>query len=657
MPYYRRRRWQRFRRRNWYRNWRPRNTFRRRRRWRRRPRVRRKLQKLTIKEWQPKTIKKCCIKGLHCLFICTEETISRNYRMYEHSFTGEHWPSGGGFSVTKYSLDGLYEQHQLDRNWWTCTNQNLPLVRYLGCKIKLYQSWETDYIVNFNMTYPMVATKLLYLSCQPNFMMMNKHAVIVPSKLTQKLKRGYKTIKLRPPHQMSNRWFFAKDLSKVGLAMITASAASLDHFYIATDKLSNNCSFESLNPYFYKKHDFIQPGVNGYSLQQTGTIEKRLFSTTVKIQPTNIATLKPTTAGLTYLGNSKIDTPGLPVLASNKTNYLDTKTNWGNPFHSDAILVPDHLLVTNENWESLKTLISGDQPLNAKFTIPSDLPTQRIRYAPDRDTGVGNKVYLKSVGRDTTGWEPPHNEELISEGFPIWALLFGFVSWQIKLGEANNIYRAYVLVIESKFFKPELPYYIPIDDDFLEGKSSYIPSDEQIQQIPDDKNNWYPSLKYQLKAIENIVRTGPGIPKLGGRKSVEAKCFYKFYFKFGGNPPKMDSVNNPAEQETYPVPNYQPQTYSLQDPTMPQEYYLYQFDEHQGIITKQAAKRIAMHKETQKALFSTTGKMDAATYQAQTDSDSSEEQEDTETLKLKLRKLKRQRQHLEQQIQYMMDHA
>lgn len=570
--------------------------------------------------------------------------------MYEHSFTGEYYPGGGGFSVTKYSLDGLYEQHQLDRNWWTNSNTNLPLVRYTGCKIKFYQSWEVDYICNYSLTWPMVATQLLYQSCQPSFMMMNKNSIIVPSKITHKLRKGYKTVKFKPPHEMLNRWYFAKDLSKVGLLMLTAAAASLDHYYIATDNLSNNCTFYSLNPYFYMRHDFILYPINGYVLQQTGTIETRLFTTKSPVTETNIANMKPQDQ-LTYMGNSKIDTEGTNLTNTNKDTYFDNKNLWGNPFNHEVLQVHNHLLITRLSITELKTKFKDNSQLGTDFQIPANSTHEPIRYAPDRDTGAGNEIYLLSVSRDTGTWDPPHDEQLIASGYPLWSLLYGFISWQVKLSHIQNIYRSYVLVIKSQFLKPQLPYYIPIDEDFIEGKSAYIPDTETVQQLHQDQQNWYPCVQYQLKSIEQIVRTGPGIPKLGGRKSVEAKILYKFYFKFGGCPPKMDMVNDPAKQETYPVPGYQPSTYSLQNPSMPQEYYLYQFDETDGILTKRAAKRITSHKKTEKTLFSTTGKMDAQAQETTTDS---EEEEDPTLLKIKLRQLRRQRIQLEQQIEQLM---
>ncbi len=83
--------------------------------------------------------------------------------------------------------------------------------------------------------------------------------------------------------------------------------------------------------------------------------------------------------------------------------------------------------------------------------------------------------------------------------------------------KVTNIYKSYVLVIISNFLKPQLPYYIPIDDEFIEGKSPYIPDTITQQQLHEHQQNWYPSLQYQLRAIRKNVRTGPGhFPKFRG---------------------------------------------------------------------------------------------------------------------------------------------
>ncbi len=437
-------------------------------------------------------------------------------------------------------------------------------------------------------------------------MLMNNKKIVVPSKLTKPTKKGYITVKFRPPNLMSNRWFFAKDIAKTGLLMLTVSATSLDNYYIATDKTSNNCTFTSLNSYFWKQHDFIQPSIFGYSPSIVGTVQKKIFSTTQLItDTTDLSQKKPSELGLTYLGTTKTYTEGKQI-EKNNTNYFTEHTKWGNPFTHENLTVGNNLLTTNKGIEELKTQLidNFEQNLPAGFfTKPTEPLLHKIRYAPDRDTGVGNKVYLKSVLRDDSGWEPPSNENLICEGFPLWAELYGFLDWQTKLAEATNIKRSYVLVIESSFLDPKLPYYIPIDHDFIEGVSPYYDPNNTPHRTHEDDQNWYPCTLYQYKSIENIVRTGPGIPKLGTRKAVEAKILYNFYFKFGGTPPPMSWVDNPEEQIKYPIPNNKQQTTSLQSPGIPLQTFLYNFDTKRYELTKKAADRLKTDWSTKKTVF------------------------------------------------------
>ncbi len=107
----------------------------------------------------------------------------------------------------------------------------------------------------------------------------------------------------------------------------------------------------------------------------------------------------------------------------------------------------------------------------------------------------------------------------------------------------------------------------------------------------------------QYETINNICASGPGTPKLGLQKTTEAKCKYTFYFKFGGNPPKMSEIEDPGEQHSYPIPNNLTGRSTIESPTEPIHTFLYNFDTKRDIITTKAAKRIKKDYETKKSLF------------------------------------------------------
>lgn len=595
------------------------------------------------------------------LFITNQETLSRNFRMWEHSIIPEKYPGGGGFSITKFNLGGLYEMHEYDRNWWTSTNQNLPLVRYTGCKIKFYKSAEVDYVVNFSYCNPMKATMLMFHSCQPSFMMMNPDCIIVPSKITQPKGKPYISRRFRPPDQLENRWYFSHDFEGQGLLMMTCAAASLDHYYIATNNSSNNITFISLNTNFWHRHDFIQPPAEGYSQQIIGTNTKHMWTTKQHItNETQIQTLK--FKQLIYLGTTKENLPGQEYQGTTDTDWNQHFTNhklWGNPFRQEYLNGTDTILISTSPISVLKPQFKNSETVlgAGKFTFPTHSLLQKCRYSPDRDTGVGNKVYLKSTIRDTSGWEPPTKEELISEGFPLWILLFGFLDWQRKLGEATQITRTYVLVIESHFIDPLLPYYVVLDYNFLHGTSPYQNPEEGII-TPDDMNNWYPQTLYQTETIEKIIQCGPGTAKLGGRKSVEAKIRYRFYFKWGGCVPKMDNITDPSKQPMWPLPSNKFSPYALQNPATPPEAYLYQFDVYKDLITKSAAKRMQKHWQIRKLLFSDSSRLDPEPIEAPeaetTSSGTEDSEKEEETLFKRLLQQRKKQRRLQYQLLRLM---
>lgn len=199
----------RYRYRRYRRRWRrPRPTiFRRfyRRRWVRRRRSKRKLKKIKIKQFQPQSIRKCNIKGPICLFQTTNTRIDRNFDSYELSEVPEHLPGGGGWGIKVYSLEALFAEHAYARNVWTHSNNNLPLVRYTGCKIKLFQSEYVDYTVTYTNQTPMTSTLGMYNTMQPSIHNLMQHRIVVPSIKTFKRRKPWITRYISPPTQLENK--------------------------------------------------------------------------------------------------------------------------------------------------------------------------------------------------------------------------------------------------------------------------------------------------------------------------------------------------------------------------------------------------------------------------------------------------------------------
>ncbi len=105
--------------------------------------------------------------GFAPLFLTTSARVTNNFTCYKESTAPYHFPGGGGWSINNFTLNSLYENHLTLQNWWTVSNDNMPLIRFTGCTIYLYRAAEVDYLFQYNNSYPMTATKLTYTSMHP----------------------------------------------------------------------------------------------------------------------------------------------------------------------------------------------------------------------------------------------------------------------------------------------------------------------------------------------------------------------------------------------------------------------------------------------------------------------------------------------------------
>nr|UGV35268.1 MAG: ORF1 [TTV-like mini virus]UGV37058.1 MAG: ORF1 [TTV-like mini virus] len=657
MPYYWRP-WRRRRRRFWRR--RARKTFRR-RFWRRRPyRVRhfkRKLKKIIVKQWQPPKINKLKIQGMYPLYEGTTERLVNNNTQWIDSTAPHDYPGGGCFSINVFSLNALYELHTKARNWWTHSNCNLPLIRYTGCKMQLYRSTNSDYIFVYSNCGSMKATEQMFQSTQPSVLALNKHKVIVTCDPHNTKRKPYKTVRIRPPSTLTNKWYFQQELANIPLLMTITSAASLGRYYIPSTAISTTIGFETLNTDFFQYHNFKTPqATTGYKPND------QFLMFALEGLTTTVETAKY--VNLIYLANTKDFTPGTPLGDKNYTldndwhgrveTYFSTLKSWGNPFYSpymdnDA----PHVLVTNKSLLDIKTAAKMNKGQNKieGFTVMTQPKHFECRYNPQADTSH-NAIFLSPITDNNTKWEEPNNDRLITKGLPIWLLVQGWVDYHAKAQDIQRLMTDYCLCIVSDHISPKKNYYVPLDHFFLEGKSNY--HYQEGLKTASDQLNWHPKLNNQVSTINKIASTGPGTVKLPDKISTEAHCRYTFYFKVGGCPPPMDEVCDPKKQPKYPTPDNILSSTLLQNPATPPQYYLYSFDQRRGLITEKAAKRIKTDWDTKELISSPTGTtaldIQLKTPETTSEEDSSSEEKDQETLQLKLQRHRRKQRKLRERI-------
>nr|UHK06177.1 MAG: ORF1 [Torque teno midi virus] len=547
-PWYttwRNRRFRKYKRRNTYRRRKYRRPTRRRRRRRRRRKVRRKQKRITIKQWQPDSIRKCKIKGIGYLVAGAEGAQYRCYTNSKKEYTQPKAPGGGGFGLEVFTLEYLFKQWEAHKNIWTSSNDYKELVRYTGCKFTVFAHPTTDFIVSWDRQPPFEFTKSTYPLVHPQHMLLQKHHRVIPSVKYHPYGKKKYTFKIPPPKQMITKWFFQPDFADVNLLKIQASAMNLGYSLFGPNTQSTNATLIALNTNFYKNHNWAQNSAQIY---------------------------------LPYSGYPQ--TTGIMIVPYSGTKKLLKPENYQASVHKDTGFFQPAMLQAKQLEDT-----AGHKLF--------ERPVVFCRYNPEEDTGKGNAVWFTSVISDH-GWVSPTDQDLIIVEQPLYIAFFGFWDWIDQKKAKAQYFDHGMFVVKSPAIKNITPttqtVWPLIDRSFMEGK---MPYDEllTLQQI----NNWYPTAYKQVQTINAIIESGPYIPKYSNLPSSTWQLPYRycFYFKWGGQQITDHLVQDPKTQDTYPVPDKLFQTIQIADPLKQHhQNILKSWDFRRGMLTARALKRI-----------------------------------------------------------------
>nr|UGV37742.1 MAG: ORF1 [TTV-like mini virus] len=650
---YRRRRW-RPRRRPYY--WGVRKAFRRRNTLRRRKyRVRKnffkkkKLKYLRLKQYQPQNINKCHIRGTMCLFQCGPRRLHYNNTQYTNTITPELWEGGGGWGQLKFTLSSLFEQRELLRNKWSKSNVAMPLTRYIGCTFKFWRETNIDYIVYYSTCLPMLDTLYQHINAHPFNMLLYKHKVIVRSlnSIKNQRKKPYKKLRIKPPEQYQNSWYFQADFATQGLVLITATAADFNRIYLNPNAISNSLTLRCLNTKLFRSHNFKQarlgttfwtPNNNIYYYAHVGRGEK------VK--------------DLSYCGQTTTNTLGIAIGDTSVEEYLKPQnwtTNFAHILHNRILHDEVEIYISEKDPRSLFTTYKEKNlsAMDSQVTKSTHEFIKHVRYNPERDKGETNLIYIKDIFTNDLSWDPSPDPDLKTDGFPLWCLLWGWEDWIKKYKKLQNMYTDYILVIRTSLFSDALQEYVILDSTYIDGYSPY-----QDKFNPIDYTTWQPCLRTQMVSIENICVSGPLTCKTSDF-SIEAHCSYDFLFKWGGCTNQLENITDPEKQKHYPTPHSISERLEIQDPTSPPEHEIYPFDFRRGELTKSATTRIKRDSFFAKTL-STDSRLNAdpghqETMETLQEEDETTTEEETETSpEQQLQQLRHHRNKLKRRINKLL---
>nr|UHK03893.1 MAG: ORF1 [Torque teno midi virus] len=531
-----------------------------RRRYRRRTKVRRKRKTLTLKQWQPDCIRKCKIKGTAVHVLGGEGRQFACYSDNRFAYTPPLQPGGGGFGVEKFSLQYAYEENRRGNNIWTQSNKLLDLARYTGTKIRFYRHQHTDFIVSYSRQWPFTLERYTYPDTHPFELIKSKHKKFIPSMITNPHKKRYVTIKIRPPKQLQNKWYFQESIAHTPLFLLRSSIADLRYPHIGPASTNQQMSFAHLNLNFYQYPGW---GNNTNPTTPTDTTWYRPYP-----RSSNIKKVR--------LPNGKEVQVTMSDRTSEPTIYYKETTSYEKGWFQPTIL------------QAVKIIDPAEMVL----------PVSAARYNPTRDDGVGNAIWLVNITKGS--YSPPTTDKtLYLDNLPLWQLLWGFFDYVQKLKGDPTFLQTYYLCIKSKYIEPAHALnntYIVLDNEFIQGQG---PFGSYVTEYR--KSHWYPTLNAQLKTVNNFVKCGPFVPNYDTFKnsSWELYSSYTMYFKFGGAALPEPDTANPEEQGDFDIPTNLKQTLQISNPQkISSKSTIHTWDLRRGIVTSSAFKRMCENQET-----------------------------------------------------------
>nr|UGV44565.1 MAG: ORF1 [Torque teno virus] len=620
-PRRRRRGTARYPRRRRVRRWRRRGRGWGRRRFVRRFRRLRRRKKIVLTQWNPSVVRKCVVRGYIPLLICGTGTTGTTYRNYGSHISDykKYDPFGGGFSTMQFTLSTLYDEYQKHRNTWSKSNVDLELVRYKGCSFRLYREKDCDFIFRYNRKPPFTDSQLTGPSLHAGMLMTRKKKKLVKSYSTKPKGRSSIIVRMRPPTLFNDRWYFQKDICKMPLINISATACNL-RFPFGSPQTDNTCIyFQVLSKRFntmlsispdYPKTNWLAliktltDSTNNYQNEQYGTLDNYN-------NPNRLLTVFNTfmTEEHIFDPNFKDHKNTNPTTTSSTNKYKNYSSLWGDFIYKSSIVdafknnankyfeARKGNVVTSNEYLNHKTGLFSPIFLSAKRLSP-DFPGfyQEVIYNPANDKGVGNKVWMDWCTKNDSTWRDT-NSKLPVVDIPLWAALQGYSDYCTKFYNDPGLIKEARVTIICPYTQPPLTDrdntdmgWIPYDYNFGNG---LMPDGQGYIPIP-YRMKWYPCMFHQQNWMNDIVKCGP-FAYQGDHKKVVLTCRYKFHFLFGGNPISQQTLKDPCQQPTFPLPGPGgvPPRLQIENPKRLSEgFYFRAWDIRRGLFGKHAIKRV-----------------------------------------------------------------
>lgn len=578
--------------------------------------------------------------GFDPLIICGINRTIFNFTTHSEDFTFNNESFGGGLCTAQYTLRILFQEKLAQHNFWSASNEDLDLARYLGATIILYRHPTVDFLVRIRTSPPFEDTDMTAMTLHPGMMMLAKKTIKIPSLKTRPSRKHVVRIRVGAPKLFEDKWYPQNELCDVTLLTIQATTADFQYPFGSPLTNSPCCNFQVLNSNYDNAHSVLNFGnttTDKFHLAREKCYNFLLEQYSYYNTKQTVAQLKwnwfpkqnPLMPSESNAQHSK-KPQELTKSNTENTNYPHWDTLYGGLAYGNATQSPGSQIKTDLKDNMLKSnkfyTVAGKQIIDTFIPIKFNnkdntnifdyytgmyssifLSSGRsnpevkgsytdISYNPLTDKGVGNMIWIDWLSKGDTVYDPKKSKCLLLD-FPLWSLCYGYPDYCRKQTGDSAIYYDSRVVIRCPYTFPQLIKhndknfgFVVYSENFglgrLPGGNPNPPTRMRLQ--------WYPTMYHQAEVLECIAQSGPFAYHGDERKAV-LTAKYKFRWKWGGNPVFQQVLRDPCTGGAVaPHTSRHPRAIQVHDPKyQAPEYLFHKWDFRRGLFSTKGIKRVS----------------------------------------------------------------
>lgn len=581
--------------------------------------------------------------GYDPIIVCGINRTIFNYTTHSEDYTFNNESFGGGLCTTQYTLRILFQEKLAQHNFWSASNEDLDLSRYLGASLIFFRHPTVDFLVRVRTSPPFEDTDMTAMTLHPGMMMLAKKTIKIPSLKTRPSRKHFVRIRVGAPKLFEDKWYPQNELCDVTLLTIQATTADFQFPFGSPLTNSVCCNFQVLNSNYDNAHSILN-----FSNEVTNkwhTSRQNCYK--FLLEQYSYYNTKQVVAQLKYGWNPN-QNPKMPDVSNAETskkpddltkskvssNYPHWDTLYGGLAYGDSTSTPGSAsLKTDLKTQMLKgnhfytiagkKLIDTFTPIqftDNSVTQPTNIfdyytgmycsiflssgrsnPEVKgsytdISYNPLTDKGVGNMIWIDWLTKGDTVYDPKKSKCLLSD-FPLWAMCYGYPDYCRKQTGDSAVYYDTRVVIRCPYTYPQLLKHNDKQFGFVVYSENF-----GLGRLPGGNPNpptrmrlhWYPNMFHQTEVLECIAQSGPFAYHGDERKTV-LTLKYKFRWKWGGNPVFQQVLRDPCTGGAVaPHTSRHPRSIQVYDPKyQAPEYLFHKWDFRRGLFSTKGIKRVS----------------------------------------------------------------